>query len=84
MAEELKSKYQANSELVKLSGGIFEIYRDDQLIFSKRALGRFPNDGEIARLLDAVASGIPLAQAQAEISAPKPSGGFLSRLLNRS
>ena len=34
------------------SGGIFEVYLDDEKIFSKKALGRFPNDGEVEGILD--------------------------------
>jgi len=34
--------------LVPDSGGVYEIFKDDQLIFSKTELGRFPsNDQEI-------------------------------------
>jgi selenoprotein W-related protein len=34
-------------ELIKGSGGVFEVRRGDELIFSKRQLGRFPEPGEI-------------------------------------
>lgn len=34
-------------ELVKSSGGAFEVFRDGKLLFSKRQLGRFPTDEEI-------------------------------------
>ncbi len=39
------------SDLIKKGGGIFEVYLDDDLIFSKQELGRFPNDGEVLALL---------------------------------
>jgi selT/selW/selH-like putative selenoprotein len=45
--------HDAEVELVRSSGGVFEIMVDDQLKFSKKALGRFPTDAEI----DAVAKG---------------------------
>jgi selT/selW/selH-like putative selenoprotein len=32
---------------VKSSGGVFEVFRDGVLVFSKKALGRFPDDEEI-------------------------------------
>jgi selenoprotein W-related protein len=35
-------------ELVASGGGVFEIEVDGQLVFSKKALDRFPDDGEIA------------------------------------
>ncbi len=40
-------------ELIKGSGGEFEVKVDDELIFSKRKLSRFPNDGEVERLIRA-------------------------------
>ncbi len=33
-------------------GGVYEITVDDALVFSKKALGRFPEDGEIVRLIE--------------------------------
>jgi selT/selW/selH-like putative selenoprotein len=32
-------------------GGVFEISLDGKLIFSKRSLGRFPEDGEIVGMI---------------------------------
>lgn len=32
-------------------GGVFEVRVDDHLVFSKKALGRFPEDGEVVRLI---------------------------------
>jgi selT/selW/selH-like putative selenoprotein len=40
----------ADVELVRSSGGVFEIIVDGQLKFSKKALGRFPSDAEIHAL----------------------------------
>jgi predicted Rdx family selenoprotein len=42
----------ADVEIVRSSGGVFEITVDGVLKFSKQALGRFPTDTEI----DALAS----------------------------
>ena len=39
------------SELVEKSGGIFEVYLNDELVFSKVELGRFPDEGEVLELL---------------------------------
>jgi len=33
--------------LIESSGGVFEVTVDGRLIFSKRALGRFPADDEV-------------------------------------
>lgn len=38
-------------ELVQGSGGVFEVVVDGALLFSKRALGRFPEEREVARLI---------------------------------
>ena len=40
----------AEVELKKGSGGVFEITVDGKLAFSKKALGRFPSDDEVADL----------------------------------
>ncbi|MCY4397064.1 MAG: Rdx family protein [Rhodospirillaceae bacterium] len=37
----------AEVELVKGGGGVFEISLDGEPVFSKKALGRFPEDDEI-------------------------------------
>jgi selT/selW/selH-like putative selenoprotein len=37
-------------ELVKSSGGAFEITVDGKLAFSKKKLGRFPEDAEVDAL----------------------------------
>lgn len=39
--------YGAEVELVKSSGGAFEVSVDGRLAFSKKQLGRFPTDQEI-------------------------------------
>jgi selT/selW/selH-like putative selenoprotein len=36
---------------VKGSGGVFEILVDGVPMFSKRSLGRFPEEGEVARTI---------------------------------
>ena len=53
MEAHLKTKYNgADIKLVPSGGGVFEITLNDDLIFSKKALGRFPDDGEIDNLID--------------------------------
>jgi selenoprotein W-related protein len=48
LAAELKEKLGVHSRLVASGGGVFEVSVDGRPIFSKKALGRFPEDGEIA------------------------------------
>jgi predicted Rdx family selenoprotein len=67
---------------VRLSDGVFEIYRDEELIFSKRASGKFPAQNEIVTLVKALEAGRTLDEARAEIIAARPVG-FLRRLLGR-
>jgi selT/selW/selH-like putative selenoprotein len=38
-------------ELIESSGGAFEVKRDNDLIFSKKASGRFPDHSEILKAL---------------------------------
>ena len=53
MEAHLKTKYnEADIKLISSGGGVFEITLDNELIFSKKALGRFPDDGEIDNLID--------------------------------
>ena len=52
MASRLKAEIEqrfetAMVELIESSGGVFEITKDSDLIFSKKSEGRFPEDEEI-------------------------------------
>jgi selenoprotein W-related protein len=51
LAEELKRNVGVESELVPGSGGVFEVTADGKLIYSKKSTGRFPNPGEVTKLL---------------------------------
>ena len=49
---ELKSTFpDVNTNLISSGGGVFEIMLDGNLIFSKRAKGRFPDDSEVVTLI---------------------------------
>jgi selT/selW/selH-like putative selenoprotein len=48
---ELKDQLGAEVELIASSGGVFEVKADGELIFSKKSLLRFPEDGEIQNLI---------------------------------
>ena len=50
MSDDLKQRFGADVELVPGGGGVFEISVDGRLVFSKKELGRFPTDDEIAGL----------------------------------
>jgi selenoprotein W-related protein len=50
LATELLNKHKnklSSVELVTSSGGVFEVDLDGERVFSKRDLGRFPEEGEI-------------------------------------
>jgi selenoprotein W-related protein len=40
------------TQLVKGSGGVFEVTVDHQVVFSKKQEGRFPEPGEVAAKLE--------------------------------
>jgi len=44
-------------QLVESSGGVFEVRLGERLIFSKKALGRHAQPGEVAALIHAAQSG---------------------------
>ena len=50
---ELKSKFSGiETKLISSGGGVYEITVDGELIFSKKALERFPDDGEVIALIE--------------------------------
>ncbi len=54
MAAELKHAFPDRIHEIKMikgRGGVFEIRNGDELIFSKKQLGRFPEPGEITDIL---------------------------------
>jgi selenoprotein W-related protein len=53
LAAELKKSRGIDATLTKGSGGVLDVVVDGQLIFSKKQVGRFPEPGEIDRLLPA-------------------------------
>jgi len=51
LAQEIKETFGYEAQLVKSSGGVFEIEKNGKLIFSKKKTGKFPEPGEIIKLL---------------------------------
>ena len=51
MAAELKQNFGAESTLIPGGGGVFDVSVDGKIIFSKKSVGRFPESGEIVRIL---------------------------------
>lgn len=55
LANELLEKYGTNIDSLTMlpsGGGVYEIMKNDNLIFSKKKLDRFPDDGEIIDLIE--------------------------------
>jgi selenoprotein W-related protein len=52
VAAELKSAFPGVAiKMVPSSGGVFEVSVDGKLVFSKKALGRHANPGEVVGLI---------------------------------
>jgi selenoprotein W-related protein len=51
LAAEIKKSFGVESKLIGSSGGVFEVEADGKKVFSKESLGRFPEDGEVVKLL---------------------------------
>ena len=47
LAAEIKKEKGIEVDYIESGGGVFEVCKDGQLIFSKKATGRFPNSSEI-------------------------------------
>ena len=52
LAEELKKEFGLESKLVEGETGSFNVFVNDELIFSKYEEGRFPGDGEIVQKIN--------------------------------
>jgi selT/selW/selH-like putative selenoprotein len=51
LAAEIKKARGLDTTLVKGSSGVFDVFRGDQLLFSKHETGRFPETDEIVGAL---------------------------------
>jgi selT/selW/selH-like putative selenoprotein len=49
---ELINAFSATVELTASAGGVYEVVVDGETIFSKKALNRFPEEGEIIGLIN--------------------------------
>lgn len=78
MAAELENKLDESAKLFQSSGGVFEVEYKGQLIFSKKASGRFPEDGEVLRVVANLDQGMALEEAKNEASKgiPNPPSFF--------
>ena len=56
MRESIERQFGIKAELVKGMGGVFEVPVNDNLLFSKKELGRFPDENEIEDLIEGIES----------------------------
>ncbi|MBK9968706.1 MAG: hypothetical protein IPP07_29135 [Holophagales bacterium] len=68
MAAELKKTFGVDAKLKMGSGGVFDVVVDGRLVYSKRETGRFPEPGEVPKLIGNAPPPAP------GIRAPGPSG----------
>jgi selenoprotein W-related protein len=47
----LDREFAASTRLIRGANGDFEVVVDGELVFSKKSLGRFPDDGEVADVI---------------------------------
>jgi selenoprotein W-related protein len=55
LADKIRARYTQrieDVELISSGGGVFEVTINGKLRFSKKSLGRFPEDEEIFRIID--------------------------------
>ena len=52
LRDKIESRYGIDAKLISSGGGVFEVTLNNSLIFSKKELGRFPNENEIEKILD--------------------------------
>ena len=53
MAAELKQALAIESKLIEGGKGIFDVKVDGRLVYSKYKTNKFPDSGEVAKLIDA-------------------------------
>lgn len=57
MEAELRESLGAEVELDAGSGGVFEVWVEQQLVYDKASSGRFPEPGEVLRRVRSIPTG---------------------------
>ena len=52
MAEQIEKQFGIKPTLIRSRGGVFEVTTGNDLIFSKKKLGRFPEPGEVEQAIE--------------------------------
>ena len=51
MGAELTKEFGVVAKLIESGGGVYEVVVNNNLVFSKKQLNRFPNTGEVVELI---------------------------------
>jgi len=54
LAAEIKTNFGFDTELIAGAGGIFDVQAEDEIVFSKQAVNRFPEAAEVIESLKRV------------------------------
>ena len=57
LRDKLSNLFGIESKLIESGGGVFEVKVNNNLIFSKKQLDRFPEEGEIENFIQAIEEG---------------------------
>ncbi len=52
LRESIEKQFGTKPNLIKGTGGVFEVTLNNSLIFSKKELGRFPDENEVENILN--------------------------------
>ena len=66
----MESELKADCQIQPAEGGVFEVEDKGVLIFSKKATGRMPEDGEVRKIIKGLADGLSLEEAQSLAGPP--------------
>jgi predicted Rdx family selenoprotein len=53
VAAEIKEAFHEQPELIQGKGGVFIVTADGRVVYDKKATGRFPKPGEVAKAVKA-------------------------------
>jgi selT/selW/selH-like putative selenoprotein len=56
LADALKKSFGVQAALIEGSGGVFDVHLDEKQIWSKHDVGRFPENDEILKQVQALSS----------------------------
>jgi selT/selW/selH-like putative selenoprotein len=79
LAASLEARFGETTEITPGSTGQFDVFINDALAFSKANAGRFPVDGEVEAIFEALRDGKE-PPAPAEVH---KTGGFVNRIFDK-